>query len=165
MAIFNEPVHFTNTVTASGATSFSHKVGSVDQADLAVAPILSYPYNFLLAVGGTPVDHEAVVLPVRAAGTVKFFYAGLNDTGTNTSLTIDLQKSSGTGGSLSQASMLGSVITINHGVADNVHTAGSLSTTAVVAGDTLIFKLVETDNTNAHGPFAVVGIQYSATPA
>ena len=163
MAIFNEPVHFTNTVTASGATSFSHKVGSVDQADLAVAPILSYPYNFLLAVGGTPVDHEAVVLPVRAAGTVKFFYAGLNDTGDGTNLTFDLQKMNSSG---SQSSMLSSVITITHGaVADNIHTAGALDTTAVVAGDTLIFKLVETDNTNAHGPFAVVGIQYSATPA
>jgi len=157
MAIFNEPVHFTNTVNASGATSFSHKVGSVDQADLAVAPIIMYHYNFGLVIGGTPVAHEAVVLPVRAAGTVKFFYAGLNVTGSNTSVIIDLMKDGST--------MLSSKPTIVHGDGDKDHKAATFTSTAVAANDTLSFKLTQSANTGAQGPFAVVGIQYSATPA
>lgn len=111
--------------------------------------------NFDLAIGGTPAAREEIVYVCEAAAaTVRGFHALLNDTGTSTSVTFDLEKNG--------SSILSSVITITHADADRAVLDGTISNTALVAGDVLSITLAQTSTTGAQGPFAWVEIDEAA---
>ena len=111
--------------------------------------------NFALAIGGTPAAYEEIVYVCEAAtAAVRGFHALLNDTGTGTSVTFDLKKNGTT--------MLSSVVTITDAGADRAVSDGTLSATALVAGDVLSIVLAQTATTGAQGPFAWVEIDETA---
>ena len=152
----SEKVQFTGDVDASGSTNFFHKAGSVTPSDLSVGSIQDHPTNFALAVGGAPAAREEVVAVCRGAGTIKYAYAGLVDTGTATvSVDVDFNKNGTT--------ILSADINVDHGDADRAHVAGVLSVTTVAAGDVITASLESVTANDSTGPFAVIGIEYTAT--
>jgi len=157
---------FLGNVNMAGATSVQHKAASVTNADIAAGAGIDYSKvdslaiaisNFALAIGATPVAREEIVHTCRAAGTMRFFYAGLNDTGTSTSVTYDLKKNGTT--------MLSAVVTVAHTDSDRQNKQGTLSVTTVAAGDVISMQLAVSSSTGAQGPFSVCGISYESTPS
>jgi len=153
---------FLGAVDVSNASSFSGKAGALTNADLATssgarAGRYQIHCDFRLDTNETPVAKTPTVFVARAAGTVEFFYAGLTTTGSSTSVVFDLLKDGTT--------MLSGKPTVVHGDGDRDHKAGTLSVTTFAANDTITMDLAVTSSTGAQGPFAVMGIIYTAEPS
>lgn len=109
---------------------------------------------FALAIGGTPATREEIVYVASAAGTVRLFSCVLNDSGTSTSITFDLKKNGTT--------MLSGAVSYVHGDGDKTVKDGTLSVTAVVAGDILSIAMTVSSATGAQGPFAWCEVEETA---
>jgi hypothetical protein len=108
--------------------------------------------NFALAVGGTPATREEIVFVASAAGTIREFKCGMEDTGTAASSTFDLKKYA-TGGSTG-SSVLSAAVTVSNADTDNTPKAGTISSATYVAGDVFTIALTVSTSTGAAGPFA-----------
>ena len=161
---FTDAVDFRGSVNMAGASSVLHKSGSVTNDDIAANAgvdydkldhIDLYTTHFDEPIGDTPTVREEVLAIARAAGTIQFCYAGLNDTGTNTDVDFDLE--------VNGSSVLSAVINVDHNDADRLNVAGTVSSGTVAAGD-VISALVATvtSSTGAQGPFMVVGVSYAS---
>lgn len=110
--------------------------------------------NFDLAIGGTPVAREEIVFVAQVACTLKIFEAMLNDTGTSTDVDFDLK--------VNGSSVLSSTVNITNSNSDREVVEGTISSTALSAGDVVSIELATTSTTGAQGPFAWVTIDESA---
>lgn len=112
--------------------------------------------NFALAIAGTPVAREEIVIAVSVAGTIRGFHALLNDTGTTTDVDFDLKKDG--------VSILSSVVNFTNADADRLVKDGTLSSTTVAPGDVISIELIVTTSTAAQGPYAWVEIEENDAP-
>jgi len=161
-----ESPSLTGNVSLAGATSVTHKAGSVTNADIASAAGVDYDKldhyelvvcNFDLPVGGTPAAREEVVFVARSAGVLQSFHAGLVNTGTATvSCDFDLN--------VNGTTALSADVNVDHNDSDRENIAGTISSSALAAGDVVSISLESVTANDSTGPFAVVGISY-ATPA
>ncbi len=164
---FQDDVVLNGTVNAAGATNFHHKAGSILNAAIGAAAGIDYSKldtmdlyveNFGLNIDDAPAVHEPIVAVARSAGTIRFFYAGLYDTGTSTDLDFDLN--------VNGSSVLSAVVNVDHGDADRANVAGAISSATLAAGNVISVSLEDiVSSTGALGPFAVVGVSYESTPA
>lgn len=103
--------------------------------------------NFDLAIGGTPATREEICHVAEAAGVVRAFGAGCNNTGTATvALTFDLKKNGTT--------VLSATVSVTHATADRASVAGTINVPTYVAGDVFSFVLTATTPNDSTGPFA-----------
>ena len=102
--------------------------------------------NFNFLIGDTPTTKEVILFKADKAGTIDDCGAGLNDSGTSTSITFDLKKNGSTG-------ILASAITVVHGTGDRVEVAGSIASGAYASGDVVSCIMTVTSSTGAQGPF------------
>jgi len=116
------------------------------------------------AAPGTSTTYTFTVFQAAGAATVRLFKASLLDTGTqhvDKQFTFNLKKAAA--GAESSSTMLSATISLDSGDTDNTATAGTLSVTAVAAGDALIMELVTDDTvTGLHGPFAWAELSIAA---
>jgi hypothetical protein len=157
----------TGAVNFAGASTMTHKSGSIANADVIASAGIDYDKldhfelvccSFDQAIGATPTVREQIVFTARSAGVLQSVHFGLNDTGTSTDIDFDINVNGTT-------AMSGGVQNITHATADRVHVAGTLTTTALVTGDVVSVEIqAVTSSTGAQGAFCVVGISY-ATPA
>lgn len=108
--------------------------------------------SFAVAVGGTPATREEIVFVASAAGTIREFKCGMEDTGSSASSTFDLKKYA-TGGSTG-SSVLSAAVTVSNADTDNTPKAGTLSSATYAAGDVFTILLTVSTSTGAAGPFA-----------
>lgn len=112
--------------------------------------------NFALAIGGTPATREEIVFVATSAGVIRSFRATLNDRGTSTNIDFTLKKNG--------VSVLSAAVNFTHADADKTVKTGTLSDTAVAAGDIFSIAMTVTSATGAQGPFAEVGIAEDNAP-
>jgi hypothetical protein len=137
----------TNAMIKSGA--------AIDASKLK---ILIQPHtDFGIDAASTPTTKTKVVYVAYGAATVRGFHATLNDTGTTTAVSFDLKKNGTT--------ILSETADIAHTDADRTVVNGTLSSTALVAGDVLTMVMTVSSSTGAQGPFAWVNIEEATTPS
>lgn len=148
---------FTGIVNLQAATTVHHKAGSVTNADLATNRIEDYFTDFHVDVDATPVAKSPAVTICRAAGTIKYVYFALDDTGSTTDIDYDCKKNGTT--------VLSGVVNFTNSDSDGTNKAGTLAVTTVAAGDRISMDVAITTSTGALGPMGVIGIEYTATKA
>ena len=152
----SETLSVTGSADFSNATNFHAKAQSITNSALAITPIREHTSNFGLAIGAAPVVYESPEVIARGAGTIKYVYAGLVESGSSTDVDFDLK--------INGTTALSAVINVVHGSGDRGNVAGVLSTTAVSSGDVVSMSIATvTSSTGAQGPFMVVGIEPTAT--
>lgn len=102
--------------------------------------------RFGFNIGDTPTTKEVILFVADKAGTIIDAGAGLNDSGTSTSIAFDLKKNGSTG-------ILSAAITVVHGTGDRVEVAGSIASGAYAAGDVISGIMTVTSSTGAQGPW------------
>ncbi len=112
--------------------------------------------NFATAVGGTPASREEIIYRARTAATVKNVEAVLEESGTSTSITVDLKVYNAA--NPAGVSILSAAISLVHGTGDWTAVAGAIASAALVAGDILTLVATVTSATGANGLFAHVEI-------
>lgn len=112
--------------------------------------------NFGQAIGATPATREEIVFVATAAGLLRSFNAGLNVTGSTSSMTFDLKKNGTT--------VLTSVITVTNANSNRQVQTVVPSSVSFVAGDVFSISLTVTTSTGAQGPFAWVGLSETTAP-
>lgn len=152
------------TLNMAGATTVHHKSGSVTNAAITGSAGIDYDKldhyelivtNFDLPIGTTPAAREEIVFVARTAGVIRSFHAGLNDTGSSTNIDFDLNVNGST--------VLSAVVNVDHGDADRLNVAGTISSSTLAAGDVVSVSLEDlVATTGAQGPFAVIGISYDS---
>ena len=105
-------------------------------------------------------DVETVVYRARGPATIKSFDGLMIDCGTTTNVTYDLKKIPA--GSTTQTSILSSPIAFTHSDTDNTAKAGTISNTALVAGDVLVAVMDYTSATGAKGPVVFLEVYEAA---
>lgn len=110
--------------------------------------------DFGLDSDATPVAHTRTVFTAKGAGTIRNFNCLLNDTGTSTDVDFDLL--------INGVSALSSAVKVTHADSDRQTKTGTLSTTALVAGDVVTIDLAVTSSTGAQGPYAWAEIDEAA---
>ena len=149
-------VYFTDVVDMSNASNVHYKAGSITDSALAASGIQIYTTGFGIDVGAVASAVEWPVLVARAAGTLKFVYAGLVNTGTATvSVDFDLN--------INGSTALDADINVDHSDADRANVAGTLSTTAVTAGQVITCSCEPGTPNDCDGPFMLFGILWTAT--
>ena len=149
-------VFFTDVVDMSNSTNVFYKGSSIANGSLAVSNIQQYTQNFGIVIATAPSNKELTTLVCRSAGTLQYVYAGLFDTGSATvAVDFDLL--------INTSSALNAVIRVDDGDADRANLVGSLSTTAVTAGQVITCKCIATTANNSTGPFMTFGILWTAT--
>ena len=156
LTVIGSNVDLTGIVSLAAADTVHHKAGSVTNGALAVSGIVDYAHDFGIDSDATPTSQTKWLLPVRGTGTIKYVYASLKDTGSSTNINFDLLKDGTT-------TMSGGRINMTNSDADYDHKAGTLTTTAIAANDSLTVDLAVTSSTGAQGPAIVVGILWDAT--
>ena len=148
---------FTGTFTPGAGIITDEHVSSSAAIDVTKQKHAYCPRtNFATAIGATPATREEIVWVANAAGTIRGFHALLNDTGTSTSITFDLKKNGTT--------MLSSVITITHSIADKAVQDGTLSVTSFAADDILSISMTVSSSTGAQGPAAWIALSENDAP-
>lgn len=112
--------------------------------------------DFALAIGGTPATREHIIHVAEAAGTVREFVAGANNTGTATvALSFDLKKNGTT--------ILSGAVSVTHATSDRASVSGTISSATYAAGDVFSVLLTATTPNDSTGPFARVTFDEKAT--
>jgi hypothetical protein len=147
---------FTGTfVPDSGSLTNDHIANTTDIDSDKLEHLHKRGTNFALAIGGTPAAREEIVYVCEAAtATVRGFHALLNVDGSSTSVTFDLKKNGTT--------ILSGVVTITNSTGDRVVVDGTISNSALVAGDVLSIQLAVSSATGASGPYAWAEIDETA---
>lgn len=118
---------------------------------------LAYRFtDFGQADNATPTTSRSSFYQAQGTGTLRAFNAGLNDTGTSTSIAFDLKKNGTT--------VLSSSITVTHSNADRSLNAGTLSVTSFVQGDVFTVHMTVSSSTGALGPFASAVFEENTAP-
>lgn len=101
----------------------------------------------------TPTTTNKVIYVAQTAATLKTFAVMLTDTGTTTSIAFDIL--------INGTSALTAAVTLTNASTDNVLYNGTLTTTALSAGDVVTIDMTVTTSTAAHGPLAIISIDDS----
>ena len=104
--------------------------------------------SFNLDRGDTPVATHSTVCIASNAGTLKTFTCSLADTGTTTNVNFDLK--------VNGSSVLTAVVNITNSETDDQGYGGTITSSAISAGDVISIDLAVTTSTGALGPFAQV---------
>lgn len=140
------------TITLPSGTITDDAISTTAAIDVDKLQVLFKPTtNLGFAIGATPTAREEIIFIASTAGVIRGFHAGLNDTGTSTSITFDLKKNGTT--------VLSSVITVTHSDADKTVKDGTLSVTSYAADDVLSVAMAVSSSTGAQGPFAFAELQ------
>ena len=150
----------------TGASTVTYKAGSVydsaisSSADVTWSKVQSHftvTENFGIERTATPAAKDFIVWEGRAAGVIEFVYAGREESGSSTSITVDLR--------MDNSTILNSPITVLHTTGDHVAVAGVLTTTTFAAGAMFSMTLATSSTTGASGPYATIGAHYTAIPS
>jgi len=101
-------------------------------------------------------DIKTIIYEATGAATVRRVNAKLHDTGTSTDVKFDLQKAAA--GSTTYTTILSGTINFTDADTDNTVKAGSISSAALIAGDSLLLFMDFTSATGALGPFAWIEV-------
>jgi hypothetical protein len=102
---------------------------------------------FGFVIGGTPTTREEIVYVCEAAAAVvRGFHCLLNVDGSSTSIAFDLKKNGTT--------ILTGTVTITDSTGNRTVQDGTLSSSALVAGDVLSIAMTVSSSTGAQGPYA-----------
>lgn len=112
--------------------------------------------NFGQAIGATPATREEIIYVASGVGSISGFHGLLNDTGSGTSLTMDLKKNG--------VSVLSGPIAITNSDTDREVIDGTLSNNAFVAGDVYSVAMVVSSATGAQGPYAFASVVENQAP-
>ena len=104
--------------------------------------------SFNLDRGDTPVATHSTVCIASNSGTLKTFTCSLADTGTTTNVNYDLK--------VNGSSVLTAVVNITNSETDDQGYGGTITSSAISAGDVISIDLAVTTSTGALGPFAQV---------
>ncbi len=104
--------------------------------------------SFNLDRGDTPVATHSTVCIASNSGTLKTFTCSLADTGTTTNVNFDLK--------VNGSSVLTAVVNITNSETDDQGYGGTITSSAISAGDVISIDLAVTTSTGALGPFAQV---------
>lgn len=135
--------------------TLSYREFSASQADALTRDQTRHLYakgtSFGFLVGDTPTTKEVWIHTAKAAGVIRRFEAGMEDTGSSASSTFDL-KAYAAGGS-SGSSVLSAAITISNGDTDNTPETGTINTSSYVAGTQFYALMTVSSSTGAAGPW------------
>lgn len=119
--------------------------GPIDSSKLEHVYEETANFNFL--IGDTPTTKEVILFKADKSGNITEVGAGLNDTGTNTSIAFNIKVNGSTG-------LLSSAITVTHATADRAEVDGTLASDgAYASGDLVSVIMTVTSSTGALGPF------------
>jgi len=172
--VINNDMHVNGSFAATSMTIPSGSVTNTGVAAAAGIDVTKVDHliikgtNFGLendVVVATSTTYTFTVFQAAGAATVRLFKASfldLGSAGSSHNYTFDLKKAAV--GSDSPSSILSATVPLDSAnETDNTPTAGSLSSTALVAGDSLVIELVTPGTvTGAHGPFAWVEVAIGA---
>ena len=162
--LFNDDVDFKGSVNMISASSVLHKSGSITDSDIASHAAIGYDKlehfelltsDFGIATGGAPAVVERNFFEMKSAGVIRLVHASLTDTGSDTSVTIDVNKNGLT--------ILSAPIVITDSHDDRESVAGVITASAAVAGDIFTASIeVASTIVEALGPIVTVGFSYAA---
>lgn len=112
--------------------------------------------RFGKAANATPVTQEDIAFAAVGEGVITGFHGLLFETGSGTSITLDLKKNG--------TSVLSAPITITNSTPDKQIQDATILTSAYVAGDVYTFVMTVSSSTGAQGPFAFLTRQDTSVP-
>ena len=165
---FNQDVHVNGSFAA---TSLTLPTGAVFDTNVSAAAEIDADKLEHLHKPGTTfgvssqsaaaADVYRILFCATGAAVVRIVKATILDTGTSTDIKFDLLKA--TAGSESLTTMMGGgTIDFVHGDTDNTPKAGSLTVTALAAGDLVVAHMDYTSATNVQGVWMWCEISESA---
>jgi hypothetical protein len=113
--------------------------------------------NFGTKIGDTPVTAEVIVFIASGAGSILLFRAGLNATGTGTSITFDLKKNG--------LSVLAAPITVTNANTNRQVLVATITSPSFAANDVFSVALSVGTSTGAQGPFATLETVENTVPS
>lgn len=142
----------------AGSVGNQHISGAA--ADIIQASKLQHVYKALtnlgFNIGDTPTTKEQIIYVASGSGTVLIFAAGLNVTGSSTSITFDLKKNG--------VSILTSVITVTNANTNRQIQDATISSTSFVDEDVFSIAMTVSSSTGAQGPIVYAGFQENTSP-
>lgn len=123
--------------------------------------ITRIPVDFGIAATAAPAaDVEKIVYRANGAAVIRSVKAILFDTGTTSDVKFDLKKA--TAGSTTKNSVLSATINFTHADTDNTAKSGTLSSSTLTTGDTLVAVMDYTSATGVAGPALFIEIDEAA---
>ena len=161
MPVVGEDWVFTGSVSGENLTPGDATVdNSKVKSGAAISPekllnLFRHIENFGLDHTDTPVAANRTVYRAKTAATIRYFAVWLEEAGSATDIDVDLQ--------IDDATALSAVCNILHGTGDRVLVVGTLSTTALAAGEVVNIDVdVSGGTTGAQGLRAHIEIEEAA---
>jgi len=152
-------LYVAGSISANSVTPTAGSVGDTTVAANAAIDsdklqhMNDYGTDFGIAWDAAPAaDDEFVVHTLKNAGTLRGFHALLGDTGSSSDIKFDLKRAAA--GSNSFATMLSATADFTNADTDATKKSGTLSATALAAGDRLRIDMDYTSATGVQGPYA-----------
>lgn len=167
--VFNEDVIVNGTLSANTLTPSDGSVTNAKITGSASSPIdadklefiRTIPCDFDVDANAAPsTDKFKVVYRAKGTATVRSYTAILLDTGTSSNIKFDLRKA--TAGSASYSTILSATVDFTHADTDNTAKTGTLSNSALVAGDVLVAFMDYTSATGVLGPVVFLEVDEAA---
>lgn len=161
-------LYVTGSIASGGTMSVGN--GSIRDAQVAsnaaidvdkMAHLHRVQTDFGVANNTAPsADVYKTIYTAISAATLRIVKAKLFDTGTSTDVKFNLYKSAA--GSTTLTTVLSATIDLTHSSTDNTFSSGTISTSAIAAGDQLTAFMDYTSATGAQGPCLLIEIEEAA---